>query len=220
MATLKARVARLEKALPARRRVAADIGLLGYDDKKYDRLMGELLDTLPMGHSGNVIKELSMKCNHRTALRLAAREDRFRLRMRPPRGATIPRLCLSQLTLSFIGRLERAVRGDGRPLALPKEVCNLYAWAERYKHRNIPIRECVDCGYDTPAIPRVAYIAALNVIEGGSFAFPTYHTFAITSCPLCGGELAPAGERPWSDRNRDKVVDVHVWPDGEVSVLD
>jgi hypothetical protein len=130
----------------------------------------------------------------------------------------VPRLRLSRLTLSFIERFERALRGDRRPLSLPREVCDVYHWAETFKRDDIPMRECEDCGYDTPAPPRVSYSPILHVMGGFSETMESHCTFAITSCPLCGGALAPQDERPWSDKNPDKVVDVHVWPDGEVTL--
>src|SRR3712207_470881 len=144
-------------------------------------------------------------------LKPAPREERFRLR--PPRRRLVPRVRLSPLTLSFIGRLERALHGDRRPLALPKKVCDVYLWVERYKRDDVPVRECEQCGYDTPAPPRTITRPMLNAMEGSWQSIEAYIPFSITSCPLCGGTLAPKGNRPWSKRNRDKVVDVHVWPD-------
>jgi hypothetical protein len=217
---LKSRVVRLEQDLRARHDAAGrlDFGLEEVQ-RLYVRLHTELYRTLPLQYMDEVSTELRLKRRHGELLRRAAREDEFRPR-RTSRRATVPRPRLSPLTLSFIGRLERAVRGDRRPLALPLKVCNLYAWAWRYKRGEIPIRECETCGYDTPALPRVTYRAALNVLAGTSYAIDTHLTFAITSCPVCGGALAPEGERPWSERNPDKVVDLHVWPDGEVTLLD
>jgi hypothetical protein len=159
-----------------------------------------------------VLNDLSRKHRRDRALRLATREDRFRLR--PPRRALVPQLRLERLTLSFICRLERALRGDMRPLALPAKVCDIYLWMERYKRDDVPVRECEACGYDTPAPRSVTYYAALNVMAACSHTRESYSTFAIDSCPLCGGTLAPENLRPWSDRNPDKVVNVHVWPDG------
>jgi hypothetical protein len=216
---LKLRVVRLQRDLPARRRAEASAGLLAdYDIKEYGTLFRKLYETMPSHHRACVTRELSLKHERYSALRLAAREDGFR--MRSPRRVTVPRLRLSRLTLSFIGRLERALRGDRRPLSLPARVCDVYLWAERYKCDGIPLRECEDCGYDTPAPPGVTYTAALSIMDGASHAVPTHSTFSISSCPLCRGTLAPEGERPWSDENQDDVVDIHVWPDGEISVLD
>jgi hypothetical protein len=111
--------------------------------------------------------------------------------------------------------------GDRRPLALPARVCNVYDWAKEYKRADIPMRECVACGYDVPAPPTpvVNYGAMLKIVADLSRPIESRLSGGITSCPLCGGALAPEGDRPWSDKNPDDVVDVYVWPDGEVSLL-
>jgi hypothetical protein len=214
---LKARLDRLERDLPARRRLAADAGLSDFDAEEYNRLFDKLLGTMPSAHRLAVLDELTLKERRARALRLAGREDRFRLR--PPRRPLAPRVRLSRLTLSFIGRLERALRGDRRPLALPRKVCDVYLWAEQFKRDDIPVRECEACGYDTPAPPRVTHMSVLNVMSGTSHLIEAHSPFAVISCPLCGDTLAPPGERPWSDRNPDEVVDVHVWADGEISTV-
>lgn len=213
---LKARVGRLEKDFRARRLL--DEGLRMFDADLYDRLKAELAATMPSVHWLAVIDDLIRKDKHDELLRLANREDRFRLR--PPRRTFVPRLCFSRLTVSFISRLERALRGDRRPLALPGKVCDIYLWMERYKRDDIPLRECEACGYDTPAPPPVTYYAALNVLAGCSHIRESFSTFALDSCPLCGDRLAPNGTSLWRAENSDKVIDLHVWPDGEVSALD
>jgi hypothetical protein len=215
---LKRRVERLERDLPARRRAEKSAGLLpDYDEEEYSRLWDELYGTIPEVFRDILRKELSQMHRREDALMIAAREDRFRLR--PPRAALAPRAHLSRLTLSFIGRLERALHGDRRPLALPKKVCDVYFWAEQYKRDDIPVRECESCGYDTPAPPARSPMVVLDVLSGTSHTIESYLTFTINRCPVCGDALAPPGHRPWSDSNPDKVVDVHMWPDGEISII-
>ena len=87
------------------------------------------------------------------------------------------------------------------------------------KRDDTPVRECEACGYDAPAPRPVTYHAALNVLGSCSHAVEAPSPFTLSSRPVCGGTLAPPGERPWSDGNPDKVVDLHVWADGEVSVV-
>lgn len=64
----------------------------------------------------------------------------------------LPRVQLSKLTLNFHERYERAVRGDGRPVALPGNVAQLYAEAEHLKREIVYKLECVECGYDVPLL--------------------------------------------------------------------
>jgi hypothetical protein len=218
---LKSRVARLESDLSARQTAQASAGLSDvFDFEEYPRLLGQIYSTMPKLYVSCVAGELFMKRDRDAALRLAAREDGVRLR--PSRCATLPRLRLSPLTLSLmIGRVRRAMRGDRRPLSLPKKVCHFYLWAAKFRPDGVPrLRECTACGYDTPTPIEITHRAIIKIMPRLPYAFVSPSDFAMESCPLCGGSLAPKGERPWSDRNRDKVVDVHVWPDGEVSVLD
>lgn len=119
---LKSRIARLERDLPARRKAEAAVGLLNdYDIKDYGTLFGKLYETMPSHHRDCVTRELSLKHQRHRTLRLAAIEDG--LRLRPPRRATVPRLRLSQLTLSFIGRLERARRPAAALTTRPRVRC-------------------------------------------------------------------------------------------------
>ena len=216
---LKRRVERLEIDLPARQRAEESVGLtLDFNAEEYRHLHSELYRSMSDPSKDLLLNELSLKHRRRDVLKIAAREDRFRLR--PPRAALVPKVRLSPLTLSFIGRLKRALHGDRRPLALPKKVCDIYLWAHYYKQPDIPIRECEACGYDTPLPPKLTFDRAFSLWSDPVRAAKYYShlDLAINSCPLCGGTLALASDRPWSDRNPDKVVDVHVWPDGEVSI--
>jgi hypothetical protein len=217
---LKSRVARLESDLSARRAAQASAGLSDvFDFEKYLRLLVQIYSTMPELYVSCVAGELSMKRDRDAALRLAAREDGARLR--PSRRATLPRLRLSPLTLSLIGRVGRAMCGDQRPLSLPDQVCTIYLWAAKFRPDGVPgLRECTACGYDTPTPIEITYRAILKIVPRLPYAFVSPSDFTMESCPLCGGPLAPKGERPWSERNPDKVVDLHVWPDGEVSALD
>lgn len=218
MTKLKSRVTRLERDLPARQLAEASAGLLDdFDVQEYGRLLGQLYSTMPGLYADCVAGELALKHDRDRALHLAAREDGFRLR--PSRRATVPRVRLSQLTLSVIGRVRRALYGDQRPLALPAQVCNIHLWAARYRSDGIPrVRECTACGYDTPMPIELTYRTALKMLPRVPYALSSYEDFTMDSCPLCGGALASGSERPWSDQNPDKVVDVHVWPDGEVTL--
>jgi hypothetical protein len=217
---LKARVACLERDIPARQVAQASAGLLdSFDFAEYLDLLSQIYSTMPKLYVSCVAGELFMKRDHDAALRLAAREDRFRLR--PPRRATLPRLRLSPLTLSLIGRVRRAMYGDRRPLSLPEQVCHILLWAAKFRPDGVPhIRECMACGYDTPTPIAVTYRAILKVMPRLPYAFLSASEPTIESCPLCDGPLAPLGERPWSERNPDKVIDVRVWPDGEMSLID
>jgi hypothetical protein len=215
---LELRVTRLERDLPARRRVEEDTepSPLDFDTEEYGRFLRVLYNSMPAYHSQCVVDEMALMLRRDDIRQVAIREDASRWRQ--PRGPLVPRVRPSRLTLSFLGRADRARRGDRRPVALPAQVCDVYLWAETYKH-DVPVRECEDCGYDTPAPRSVTITPCLHIMEGVYIPRESYAPIVITSCPVCGGTLAPEHQRPWSDRNRDKVVDVHVWPDGEVSVL-
>lgn len=217
---LKSRVARLESDLSARQAAQASAGLSdGFDFEEYGRLLGRIYSTMPGLYVSCVAGELSVKRDRDAALRLAAREDRVRLR--PSRRATLPRLRLSPLTLSLIGRVRRAMCGDRRPLSLPEKVCHIYLWAAKFRPDGVPrLRECTACGYDTPTPVEITHRAILKIVPRLPYAFVSPSDFKMESCPLCGGALAPPYERPWSDKNSHKVFDVHVWPDGEVTLLD
>ncbi|MDQ3917405.1 MAG: hypothetical protein M3348_02935 [Acidobacteriota bacterium] len=217
---LKSRVARLERSIPGRELALASAGMLDdFDVDEYVRLLGQLYSTMPMHYIGSVARELSLRHRHDRMLRLAAREDRFGLR--PPRRPLVPRLRLSPLTLDLIRRIRRAMLGDCRPFALPEKVCNVYAWAKKNKRTDICMRECVGCGYDVPPPeePVINNGALLKMLGDLSRPITGLRPIGMTACPLCRSALAPDGQRPWSDRNREDVVDVHVWPDGEVSLL-
>jgi hypothetical protein len=216
---LKSRIAGLERGLPARRQVKAPTGPPppDFDAEEYGRFLRVLRNSMPAHYSQRVVDEMSRMLHRDDILQLAVREAPFHLR--PSRRALVPRVRPSCLTLSFLGRADRAGRGDGRPVALPARVCDVYHWAETYKRDDIPVRECEDCGYDTPAPRPMTITPCLHVMEGIYIPSESYAPIVITSCPFCGGTLAPEHHRPWSDRNRDKVVDVHVWPDGKVSVM-
>lgn len=112
--------------------------------------------------------------------------------------------------------------GDRRPFTLAERVCNVYAWAKKYTRADITMRECVDCGYDVPAPeePVIHNGALLNMLADLSRPIVGRLPSDMTNCPLCGSKLAPDGHRPWSDRNPDDVVNIYVWPDGEVSLID
>ncbi len=218
---LKSRVARLERSLPARQLAQASTGLLDdFDADEYVRLLGRLYSTMPWHYIDSVARELSLRHRHDRVLRLAAREDGFGLR--PPRRPMVPQVRLSHLTLDLIGRIRRAMLGDRRPFTLPERVCNVYAWAKKYKRADITMRECVDCGYDVPAPeePVINNGALLNMLADLSRPIKCLLPTGMTNCPLCGSKLAPDGHRPWSDRNPDDVVNVYVWPDGGVSLID
>jgi hypothetical protein len=218
MTKLKSRVVRLEKDLPARQLAEASAGLLdAFDFREYGQLLSQLYSTMPELYVDCVSGELALKLARDNALRLAAREDGFGLR--PSRRATVPQVRLSQLTLSLIGRIRRAMYGDQRPLSLPTMVCNIYLCAAKYRPDGIPrVRECEACGYATPTPIVITYRAALKMLPRVPSTLVSRHDFTMDSCPLCGGTLAPWLQRPWSDQNPDKVVDVHVWPDGEISL--
>jgi hypothetical protein len=109
-------------------------------------------------------------------------------------GETIHR---GDLTITFLTRAARYVKGDARPLTLPPEVASLYL-VKRPLQETLN-HECLSCGYDVKdilAVPR----------------------FAL--CPICGGEYEPveAGEgvrftrfyKGWSKANPDKVADVYI----------
>lgn len=217
---LKSRVARLERDLLARQSAQASAGLLDiFDVESYGCLLGQIYSTMPKLYISSVAGELFMRSDHDAALRLATREDRFRLH--PSRRATLPRLRLSPLTLSLTGRVRRAMYGDRRPLSLPEQVCHILLWAAKFRSDGVPhIRECTVCGYDTPTPIAVTYRAILKVMPRLPSAFLSASEPTIESCPLCDGPLAPPGKRPWSERNPGKVVNVRVWPDGEVSLID
>lgn len=218
---LKSRVAQIERSLPARRLAQASAGLLeDFDAEEYGRLLGHLYSTMPLHYIDSVARELSLKHRHGRALRLATREDGFGLRQ--PRRPLVPRLRLSPLTLDMIGRIRRAMLGDCRPFTLPERVCNVYAWVKKYKRFDFIMRECVSCGYDIPAPeePVINNGALLRMLADLSRPITGLQPIGMTACPLCRSTLAPDGQRPWSDRNPEDVVDVHVWPDGEVSLID
>lgn len=217
---LESRIARLERSLTGRVLARASAGLLDrfYADE-YEKLLRRLYSTMPWYHIESVERELSLRDRRGRLLRLAAREDGFGLR--PPRRPMVPRVRLSPLTLDLIGRARRAMLGDRRPLSLPEQVCNVYAWAKKYKRADIPMRECEVCGYDVPAPmpPPINYGPILDRLADLSRPFNRRLPVSITSCPLCKGALANDSDKPWSAKNSDDVVDVHVWPDGEVSLL-
>lgn len=218
---LKSRVAQLEQSLPARQLAQGSAGLLDdFDADEYVQLLGRLYSTMPWHYIDSVARELSLRHRHPRVLRLAAREDGFGLRS--PRRPMVPRVRLSHLTLDLIGRIRRAMLGDRRPFFLPERVCNVYAWAKKYKRADIIMRECVDCGYDVPAPdePVINNGALLRILADLSRPIVGLLPTGMTNCPLCGSELAPDGQRPWSNKHPDNVVDVYVWPDGQVSVLD
>jgi hypothetical protein len=123
------------------------------------------------------------------------------------RRIPVPRLRLSKLTLNFLERYERALRGDSRPLALPYEAGRIYADADADRHKVSILHhaECPACGYDTPILVPSDYRHGASRPD---------------ACPLCGSALAGGGPKIWAGKNPDKVVvDVYVWPDGEVSVI-
>lgn len=218
---LKTRVAQIERSLPARQLARASAGPLdGFDEDEYGRLLGQLYSTMPWHYIDSVARELSLRHNRDRVLRLAAREDGFGLRR--PRRPLVPLVRLSPLTLDLIGRIRRAMLGDCRPFTLPERVCNVYAWAKKYKRADILMRECVDCGYDAPAPeePVINNGALLKILADLSRPITGLQPIGMTACPLCRSALAPDGQRPWSDRNPEDVVNVHVWPDGEVSLID
>ena len=85
--------------------------------------------------------------------------------------------------------------GDTRPLIMPPEVARLYIDELEY---GIMEYECERCGYEVPWGLRL-----------------TYSLFK--TCPACGEKFWPNGNRPWSEANPDKSVEVYVWVNGSFS---
>ncbi len=114
-------------------------------------------------------------------------------------------LChFGDLTMNFLTRAARHVKGDRRPLTLPPEVASLYLikrpFYETLNH------ECLRCGYDLK-----------DILAAPHFSL----------CPICGGEYEPIepGEgvrvtrnyKGWSAANPDKAVEAHIWSSGAIS---